>query len=99
MQLPKFIRKAILKTVGLEMPITTRSKSPIPREHLIGFTEREIDEIVLGASYKRIEELREVVIDHLTIILPGHERGQSIRKIINNAFEVYTREEAKARSL
>lgn len=98
MTLPKFIRKAILQVVGMDLPIETKKKFPIPREQFEGFSEKEIDEIVLGSSFPRIEELRNVVLDHLDVVLPKGQ-GVALRKIINNAFNVYTREEAEARSM
>lgn len=100
MKLPKFIRKEILKLIGLEYPITaSNSHIPFPRDAFSGFRKEEIDEIVLGSSYKRIEELRAYILENSEMIFVRKEQKTPFENLVNRAFDTFRSEEAETRRL
>lgn len=96
MNTPKFIRKMILKAIGSQTPMPT--VQPFPRESLIGFSEKEIDELVLGRSYENILSLKEIILEEMSIALPQKEQRKAVEKKIDRFFQVFIKEESQIRN-
>ena len=96
MEIPRFIRKFIVKAIGGEIP--TAATTPFNRDAFQGFTEGEVDELVLGKSFGRINTLKKYLLTQIDASIADRAQRKALREIIGRAVDKFMHAEALDRT-